>query len=64
MNDKCFIQDMQNLQRIDIVDMVEGLYRLKMFPLSLNKECNSSSTINSVFSSISTLFNSVFEGGY
>lgn len=33
MNDKCFIQDMQNLKRIGTVDMVEGLYRLKMLPL-------------------------------
>ena len=38
MNDKFFIQDMQNLKRIGTVDMVKGLSRLKMLTLKPLKE--------------------------
>ena len=54
MNDKCYIQDMQNLQRIGTVDMVEGLYKLKMVPLKPHGKYNSNSIIVPVCPSIST----------
>ena len=55
MNDKCFIQDLQNLQRIGIVDMVEGLYRLNMVPLKPHREYSSNSITVHVYSNVSSI---------
>ena len=46
---------MQNLQRIGTIDMVEGLYRLKMVPLKPRREYNSNSIDVFVSPSISTM---------